>query len=127
MPLPSGGGGASGILAGSKEQPNRDPTRHVKTVEEVKSEWCDAHIAGLLGLKNKKGVTFKCRATPVCSRRHVDNLKSMTRVEATQIFAFIKGFMDTQGDSLVTDAGKGTFKGERLSERPVKQGKLVVS
>ena len=86
--------------------------RHEKTEEEMKSEWCAAHLARLLGVKNKAGETFKCRTSPSCPRQHASDLSQVSKADAVETFGFIKGFIGTAGGGLAKDSKKGTFKGE---------------
>ena len=92
--LPGGGGGAAASLADSK---GKDPLRRVKTDEAMKSEWCAAHLAGLLGVKNKAGEIFKCR-TSQCPRQHASDLSQVSRADVVKTFGFIKGFIGPAED-----------------------------
>ena len=78
----------------------------------MKSEWCAAHVAGLLGMKNKTGETIVCRQSPSCPRRHFSDLKQVSRAEVLKTLGYIKGFIGTEGCVMVKKARAGTFQGE---------------
>ena len=90
---------------------DKGPPRQEKGDEEKKLEVCAGHTASLLGVKHSNGEVMKCKV-PACVRKHVSDLKQVTRTEAAQVFAFIKGYTGTLGSSAVKSAQKGTFKGE---------------
>ena len=74
-------------------------------------EVCAGHMASLLRVKHSNGEVMKCKF-PACGRKHVSDLKQVTRTEAAQVFASIKGYTGTLGSNAVKSAQKGTFQGE---------------
>ena len=74
-------------------------------------------MASLLGLKNSAGEVIKCKF-PACFRKHLSDLKQVTRAEATQTFAFLKGYTGTEGGNAIKNAPKGTFQGESGVRQP---------
>ena len=91
-----GGGGANTHTGDKGLHDNKGPPRQEKGDEEKKLEVCAGHMASLLGVKH----SMKCKV-PACVRKHVSDLKQVTRTEAAQVFAFIKGYTGTLGSSAV--------------------------